>query len=174
MKYAWIYTQDCPVTNKVIGDIERVSLEPAWDIFLVNNGWVTPVEFDETLIDENFLVASLVEGVWTITEDTSAKTAADKAQQVADAYAVMNADVYAAMYTLFGTNNPDSAVAYERTWSLMKSNPASFVGINAELSTEQAVTDYADTKIAAALAYSVWRIQRIEQFRDLRSSILAE
>lgn len=173
MKKAWIYKEDCAATGKVAGQIERVTpVDEEWKIFLAS--YLTTVEFDETLIDENHLTTVNTEGVWSVVEDTATKTAADKAQQVADAYAVMNADVYAAMYTLFGTNNPDSAVAYERTWSLMKSNPASFVGVNASLATEQDVTDYADTKIAEALAYSVWRMQRIEQFRTLRASILGE
>lgn len=117
---------------------------------------------------------------YEISVDQSLKVTADKTVRITAAHAQMNADVYAEMENIFGTTNGESASAYERTWQVMKANPASFINVGikddsgVEFTTEQSVTDYADTKIAAVLAYGVWRMQRIEQFRSERASILAE
>lgn len=103
----------------------------------------------------------------------------DKQIKVKDAYDQMNADVYDEMYQVFGTNNADSAVAYERTWEMMKSDPDSWSLLGLKdlsgnaLDTAQKVTDFVTNKLASVEAYGKWRMQRIEQFRELRASILS-
>lgn len=73
MKRAWVTI--IPWDNRTIGKIERISGIESWDIFCVNNGWVIPIDFDETTIDENYAVATLVGEDWIIEEDTATKVA---------------------------------------------------------------------------------------------------
>lgn len=114
--------------------------------------------------------------------DAAAK---DKRKQIEDAYASLNADVYAEMAQIFGTNNPESATAYEATWKLMKEFPADYASLSLTsrfaiaglavgdaLDTEQKVLNYATAKIEQVKTYSKNRMQRIEQFRAEREQIL--
>lgn len=109
-----------------------------------------------------------------------------KAAQVTEIYNAMNTEVYTAMGGVFGTTNADSATAYERTWEMMKAAPENWSGagllaefavggfaVGDALDTDQKVTDYATAKIAEVLAYGVWRMQRIKQFKIDRAAILA-
>lgn len=109
-----------------------------------------------------------------------------KQAQIAERYNAMNADVYAQMMLVFGTNKSDSATAFFETWKLMSASPAMFVseGLKADkevgifnpgdaLDTEQKVQEYAVARINEANAYSVYRMKRIEQFRAERSAIEA-
>jgi len=109
----------------------------------------------------------------------------EKEAQVAAAYAQMDADVRAEMVTVFGTTSTESATAYEKTWTLMLETPADWsgAGLTARfdrgglsagdaLDTDQKVTDYAQACLDAVKAYGVSRMQRIEQFRTDRQTIL--
>ena len=103
----------------------------------------------------------------------------DKSVRVQNAYDQMSKDVYDEMYEVFGTNNADSAVAYERTWEMMKADPSAWSSLGLKdimgnaLDTEQKVLDFANNRIEAVVAYGKWRMQRIEQFRELKASILS-
>ena len=101
-------------------------------------------------------------------------------------YNEMVAEVYAQMVATFGTQDPDSASAYKETWDMMKEQPSAWTaaGLTARfdrgglsagdaLDTEQKITDYANACISAAIQYGIWRMQRIEQFRQERNAILA-
>jgi hypothetical protein len=114
-----------------------------------------------------------------ISVDQSGKELGHKKEQVTLAYKDMNNDVYAQMEIVFGTTNPESASAYERTWQMMKENSEAFanVGIKNDLGfdllTGLDVLNFATEKLDAVLAYGVWRLKRIEDFRALRSSLLS-
>lgn len=102
-----------------------------------------------------------------------------KADLIAAAYERMNSDVYGAMAVVFGTTNPDSATAYEKTWNLMKDDPVGWSALGlkddlgSDLNTEQKVLDFVNAKLLAVEQYGKWRMMRIEQFRAERASILA-
>lgn len=102
-----------------------------------------------------------------------------KTELIVKAYERMNSDVYAAMELVFGTTNPDSATAYEKTWAMMKDTPSDWSGLGLKndlgqvMDTDAKVTAYATAKLAAVLEYGKWRMVRIEQFRAERASILA-
>lgn len=123
---------------------------------------------------------------YTISENTAAKVAADKADQIQAAYNTMNSEVLAQMSAVFGTTNPDSASAYEATWKLMAETPSdwSAAGLTARfdrggvltgaaLDTDQKVLDYANACLQEVKTYGVWRMQRIETFRADRAAIEA-
>jgi len=108
-----------------------------------------------------------------------------KEAQIADAHAQMDADVRAEMVAVFGTTSTESATAYEKTWALMLETPADWsgAGLTARfdrgglstgdaLDTDQKVTDYAQACLDAVKAYGISRMQRIEQFRSERETIL--
>jgi hypothetical protein len=126
---------------------------------------------------------------YDFTLDSSAKqaaaTAKDKEKQIEAAYRQMNVDVYAEMAQVFGTTNPESATAYEATWKMMAETPAEYaslgltsrfdvagLAVGDALDTEQKVLDYANAKIADVQSYGKNRMQRIEQFRSERETIL--
>lgn len=108
----------------------------------------------------------------------AAKAAAEKAGLVQMAYDDMDKDVYAQMKTVFGTNKSDSATAFYETWKLMAEDPGAFANADLvdqegnPLDTEEKITTYANARIAAVKAYSVYRMQRIKQFQDERASIM--
>ena len=118
-------------------------------------------------------------------EKTIAKKMEDKKAKIKVAYDLMNQEVYAKMGAIFGTTNSDSAVAYNETFKTMKNYPDSFLdgkftadrdigGFKAgdPLDTRGKISNYAEARLAESNAYSVWRLQRIAQFRQERSDIL--
>jgi hypothetical protein len=90
----------------------------------------------------------------------------------------MSADVYAQMAVVFGTTNTDSATAYERTWNMMKDDPAEWSNLNLKddqgnvLDTEEKVVTYATAKLTSVLDYGKYRMQRIQTFKNERQYIL--
>lgn len=115
------------------------------------------------------------------------KIVKDKTFLVAEAYNQMNAEVIAQMALVFGTTKPESATAYKETWDMMIETPSDWheAGIRASfnagglvvgevLDTTQKVQNYAAAKLAEVKAYGVWRMQRIEEFKDEREAILAQ
>jgi hypothetical protein len=109
-----------------------------------------------------------------------------KEAQVAAAYNSMNADVLAQMLTVFGTSKPESATAFKETWDMMAASPADWAtaGLTASfavagfqvgdaLDSSQKIQDYANAKIAEVKAYGISRMQRIEQFKTEKATILA-
>lgn len=112
--------------------------------------------------------------------------AKDKVRQVSAAYNLMTKDVMDQMVTVFGTSNPQSASAYYQTWQDMIANPANYAsaGLTARfaagtlavgelLDTAAKITEYATAKKVEADAYGVTRMQRIEQFRTDKATIMA-
>jgi hypothetical protein len=139
-------------------------------------------------LDPDCVKAELVEDVITLIEDTdktATKAVATKTSLVTTAYNELNADVYAQMAVVFGTTNADSAVANNESYKNMKSSPALFsnkgfkaekaVGsftLGAALDTDQKVIDYASARLGETTQYAVWRMERIEQFKAERNTIL--
>jgi len=154
---------------------------------------VLPIEVSATSIPAEVAsggVASETEGFIYILQEDAGKVAdklvQDKTDLVTAAYNQMNTDVYAQMYVVFGTKNPESATAYHDTWKLMSSNPSewSSIGLTSNfdrgglvkgdaLDTVQKIQDYSDACLAEVNAYGVWRMQRIEQFKVERATLLA-
>lgn len=135
---------------------------------------------------------TVVNWFFYINQDAKAQALASsgKLGEVTQAYEQMNEDVYAKMKEVFGTSKSDSATAFFETWKDMKVSPNNYVGLGlkvredifvngvqlfdegALLDTAQKVVDYATAKVNQALAYGVWRMQRIQQFETERSQIL--
>jgi hypothetical protein len=108
----------------------------------------------------------------------NAKAARLLSEAVTEKYSDMNSDVYAQMNTVFGTSKSDSAVAFKETWDLMVSHPEDYVNkamndVGTIMTTELEVTTYAQTKLNAVRAYSVYRLERIQQFYAERAAILS-
>jgi hypothetical protein len=97
----------------------------------------------------------------------------DKQSRITEKYNLLNAEVYAQMASVFGTTNPESATANHNTWSTMVQYPTAFVG-SLGFTTNEEVLNFAQPKLDASITYSIYRLQRIEQFRQERISILAE
>ncbi len=129
--------------------------------------------------------------------DVNAKQVAEglktKELAVTNAYNQMNSEVYAQMASVFRTTKPDSATVFYETWKDMVANPSNYhtLGLKvdhqlmnpdntelfdegAALDTPAKVTAFASRKIEQALAYGVWRMQRIQQFKTEREQILAQ
>jgi hypothetical protein len=112
-------------------------------------------------------------------QEVISKHTTTKSDLILAAYERLNSDVYGEMTVVFGTTNADSATAYEKTWALMKNDPAGWASLGlkddsgSNLDTEQKVLSFANTKLAAVEEYGKWRMIRIEQFRAERASILA-
>jgi hypothetical protein len=116
----------------------------------------------------------------------AAKAVVAKQNLVTAAYERMNADVLAEMKRIFNTSNPDSANRQHNTWKVMVVSPALYLNIGlkadssaAEMNAGEEFTDSAKTvawaqdRVTESELYSVWCMQRIEQFRTERAAILA-
>lgn len=114
------------------------------------------------------------------------KANAEKAALVQKAYDKMNKEVLDMMAVVFGTNKPESATAYKETWDFMSQHPADWAdkGLKASfkvaglqvgdaLDTEEKVKDYADAKLVEIKDYGIWRMQRIEEFKQERDTIIS-
>lgn len=138
-------------------------------------------------LDENYLLSPVpqdAEGDWALAEDVTLKTMGDKKVQIEIAYGLMFEDSIAHMESAFGTKVESSAVAYEKTWNLMVSDPAFFAseGLSARfdrgglltgeaLDTDQKVLDYANDCLVKVKSYAIWRMKRIQSFRDEKATI---
>jgi hypothetical protein len=107
--------------------------------------------------------------------------------KIEEAYNEMDKDVREAMFTVFGTYSTESATAYNSTWEKMSNSPSLFsdagltsrfdipsanIEIDTLLNTPEIVKEYADAKLAEAQDYSIARMVRIEEFRNLRKEYL--
>ena len=121
-----------------------------------------------------------VEDQWNVVLDM----AKYKAQEVVKAYNEMNEEVYAEMSNVFGTSNSESANAYNETYKLMQSSPSSFSGVGLvatidtanfskgdALDSDSKVSDFAGEALDKIDAYAVWRMVRIKQFSDKKTTI---
>jgi hypothetical protein len=119
---------------------------------------------------------------------------AEKEEIISLKYLEMNQDVLVQMYNTFGTTNPDSANAYKQTWELMKTKPALFrdegllverqilaadgmtilFQLNDQLNDDLSVVGYATRLIQMAEEYGVFRMKRIQQFRNEKALILSQ
>lgn len=118
--------------------------------------------------------AVLVDDVITIVEDAdkvAAKALATKNAQVEALHAALNTEVYAEMARIYSTTNSDSAVAFHETWKLMADTPADYVTVSG-LADAAAVQAYAEAKLAEVKAYSIWRLQKINEFMVAKAVIL--
>lgn len=97
---------------------------------------------------------------------------------IAEAYRIMDSEVRAEMVNVFGTSVAESATANQLTWANMLVKPElySSAGLKDDLgnilNTNELVIAYAQAKINASDAYSVWRLQRVDAFRAERQAIL--
>lgn len=127
--------------------------------------------------------------------DTNAKQEAEtlktNTKAIQDAYVSMNEEVYNKMYEVFETRKSDSASAYYETFKHMKENASLYVskGIKvtkrimnpdetelfdegASLDTEAKIVSYANRKIELANEYAVWRMGRIQEFKNFKTQTL--
>jgi len=159
---------------------------------LLEEDTVLPIEVSATSIPASVASGGIVsetDGFIFILQEDATKVAekviADKTALVTEAYALLNEEVYAEMNTVFGTTNANSASAYNETWKEMIAAPSDYssAGLTARLAvggfvvgdaldTDQKISDYASAKIVEAKAYGVWRMQRIEQFKVDRETII--
>lgn len=132
--------------------------------------------------------AELVDGeivLFTDAAKVQAVLVAQKTAQVQKAYDQMNAEVLAKMAEVFGTTKTDSATAYKETWALMDQSPAEWASagltaafavaelqIGEALCTEERVKAYAEAKLLEVKNYGIWRMQRIEAFKQERDTIM--
>jgi hypothetical protein len=139
-------------------------------------------------LDQDCLIAQQNGEVIELIEDgakVAAKAVVAKQNLVTAAYDRMNADVLAEMKRIFNTSNPDSANRQHNTWKVMVVSPALYLNIGlkadssaAEMNAGEEFTDSAKTvawaqdRVTEAELYSVWCMQRIEQFRSERAAIL--
>lgn len=118
--------------------------------------------------------------------------AEEKQRAIVELHAEMNKEVLSQMFNTFGTTNPDSANANKQTWEIMKTRPAVFrsIGLTAErqilasdnmtvlfekgaqLNTDEAVVGYATRLLEMTEAYGVYRMRRIQQFREEKELVL--
>ena len=157
--------------------------------YLVSAPICTHIELPEGL--DLSLASAKLEGeeivLFEDPEKVANKIKAQKAALVQAAYDKMNADVLAKMAQVFGTQKPESATAYKETWDLMAQEPALWVdkGLKAAfavaslevgegLNTETKVQDYASAKLAEIKEYGIWRMQRIEDFKQERDTIISQ
>lgn len=142
-------------------------------------------EFDPAIHDAVFAEDGSISFEINATKQ-SAKVNASKAAQIAVKYNEMNAAVLAAMATAFGTSNVDSALAQQQTLKEMVQTPSDWSGdglvvdvpttnfaIGDALDTNQKVTDFANERLAVIKAYGIFRMKRIQQFRDEKAAIEA-
>lgn len=123
---------------------------------------VIEVDFDPRL-------AKISGGVVSKNDVKEAKENAEAA--VLSAYSSMIKDIYDEMYKVFSTRNDVSAQATASTYEAMAKRPANYVGLGG-LVDESAVKAYAETKIAEADAYAIFRLTRIAKFQSDREAIL--
>jgi len=153
---------------------------------------VLPVEVSATSIPASVAsggIASETDGFIFILQEDAGKVAENvvnvKTDLVTAEYSQLNTDVYAEMYNVFGTTNANSASAYNETWKEMVIAPSDYssAGLTARfavagfavgdaLDTDQKISDYGSAKVVEAKAYGVWRMQRIEQFKVDRETII--
>jgi len=109
----------------------------------------------------------------------------DKKVRTDDKLKTLEQDVITEMGQVYGTKNPDSAVANYLTWLAMKNTPAKFVGLVARfdvvglsigdaLDTKQKVSDYATALVDLADDYAVYREQKILTYAAEKAAIDAE
>lgn len=129
----------------------------------------------------DYLPKTIIPAHWELQEDEelrSQKIQKIKQKLIEESYIKMNSEVYQQMEIVFGTSNSDSAIAYEKTWNLMVENPEEWSSLGLKdnqgnsLDTSEKVLSFASEKINQVLIYGKWRMQRIEQFRQERESIL--
>jgi hypothetical protein len=148
------------------------------------------VSIEEVITEE--LRGEVVEQIvnYNFTVNGEAKAAASlvksKQAQVSEAYNVMDNAVYTEMANVFGTTKSDSATVFYETWKLMKEKPSLFVNkvvvdkniagyvLGQVLSVESDIQAYADARINEAEAYSVFRLEKINEFYAQRALILGE
>jgi hypothetical protein len=137
-------------------------------------------------LDPECVVAQMVDGVIVLVEESSliaAKAERAKLVLVSEAYARLNADVYAEAARVLDSSNPDSANANQVAWKDMYASPADYVGVRVRVGTPafekghvlantEEVISYASERVAAVRAYGVWRENRIAAFEDERAAIL--
>ena len=123
---------------------------------------------------------------WEVKEDTTKKLTDQMNKEISDAYNTMTSDILAEMTKVFGTTKTDSAIAYQETWKEMAVSPElySTLALKARfdidgvcvlgdlLDTDQKILDYATAKTNQAKQYAVYRMTRIEQFRNDKEAIV--
>lgn len=133
-------------------------------------------------MDGEVLRPVLVDGAWVLQIDPlllSQKIIKSKEAAIVLMYEEMNKDVLQQMSLTFGTNNPDSASAYEKTWSMMLNSPIEWVDLGLKddsdtpLDTPEKISAYASSKLASVLVYGKYRMQRIAQFRADKEAAMA-
>ena len=172
---------------------ERALMATIHDEYWTENATPTNKVYVDPLDEDNY--THVAERDIVLSEDATLLAdaqAEDLNGLVTDKYNEMNVDVLLNMRTTFGTEKSDSANAYYETWKLMIDRPDMFTASNLtadmevldtngatlfsdgqSLDTIQDLGDYAARRKEIADEYGVWRMERIQAFRDERDAILA-
>lgn len=185
--------------NYVVKNGEDISVRPVQGFTPQNTIGVVPHNI--AMEDWPFLQAAQSndpetgQPVWSFTVDTTAKANAleeqSKKDDIAAAYQAMSDEVDAKMYEVFRTLKPEYASAEYETWQDMVKRPSAYSGLGLKidhqlnnvddtelfspgsaLDTDQKITDFATRKVALAEAYGTFRVQRIQQFKNEKETIL--
>ena len=126
--------------------------------------------------------------MWELVEDADKVFAREqrlKEAQITELYNTMVSDIYDKVELVFKSRSQDNAIADQVTWEKMKENPSAYssgdllaefevagFSVGDMLDTDQKVLDYATAKINEIEQYSLWRMQRKQQFAIDRQAIL--
>lgn len=183
--------------NFVVKNGEDVYVQPAKGFTPKNSIGVVPPSIDKK--DWPYLQATqsndeFGQPVWNITVDATKKSQAlakkSKEEDIANAYQTMSDEVDAKLYEVFRTKKADYATAEWNTWNDMLNRPAAYASAgmkvdhqinNADgvelfspgsaLDTADKVLAYATRKIQLAQEYGVFRVQKLQEFRNQKATI---
>lgn len=93
------------------------------------------------------------------------------ADQLKDLYDNMVSDIYDELENKFGTRNDAAVQADSSTYEAMIKRPLSYVGALGFID-ELSVITFAESKLSILDQYALFRIQRLETFRQERENII--
>lgn len=173
--FGLIYVQD--YNDKKIGDIETICPIPHTG-FLKTTGICAEIPCEGIALQLASAVFDEKTG-WSIIRDPIKVKAWEDQKTIKEMYEQMNEEILAQMKIVFGTTNPESASAYNETWKLMEQNPNFWASHNMkaqfdigafqvgdDLDDADLIEEYAHAKLIEVQDYAVWRMQRIEKFRQ--------
>jgi len=104
-------------------------------------------------------------------DEVTRAAAEGKATQLETLYNDLIQDIYGQLFQVFGTTNDASAAAFVSTYEAMSKRPANYIDPELGLPDEASVTTYANEKLAAADAYGIYRLKRLNQYKIEKAAI---
>jgi hypothetical protein len=169
-----------PVGDLDIETVKCIATEETYEHELEPEQVFEPIlDDDGSVISAGYTIPAVTETrtrtVYSLAVDedkVAAKAIVTKQALVAEAYNRMDKDVFDACETVYGTRRADSATRQYLTFQAMLATPSDYVP--SLFPDVESVVAYATPKMAAATAYSVFCIQRVQQFEAERAAILAQ